>query len=251
MKLLLAFFAVLSSSPYVLSQLNSTSTITAPLRTKACDLESVCEHFFADGKLYKVMTDGDATVSVALSDTGKYLRADVVITNNATVSVDILPDKFALKSLAQDARDLKYVPPQKMIATAHRRAAWGNAIAAAGAGMQQNQSTTQSSTNGNVSVYGSDGGSANGTYSGTTTSTTSAPDYAAQQRTQQQIAQHRADLAAASGDLLANSLLATTLLHNQTKAGRVYFERNRHHEETLLLMPIGPTMFQFPFTFKK
>jgi hypothetical protein len=215
-----------------------------------CSQEPSCGHFFADGKLYKTLSTGSIVVSVSLTDTGKYMRADVAVTNNGP-TVDVLPATFVLNSVRPDAKELRYVPPEKMISSARRRAAWGNALAAAGSGMQTTQSTTQSSTNGNVNVYGSDGSSANGTYSGTTTSNTTSPDYATQARTRQQIAERRMALAAASNDLLANSLLATTLTTGQTKAGRVYFERNRHHAEALLIMKVGDDTFEFPFAFKK
>jgi len=245
------YLVIVGLSVSMLAQQAAPPAVSSAAQILLCDQEPACGHFFADGKLYKTLTDGPEIVSVSLTDTGKYLRADIAVTNNAPVPVDVLPATFTLKSVKPDAKELKYIPPEKIISSANRRAAWGSALAAAGSGMQTTQSTTQSSTNGNVNVYGSDGSSANGTYNGTTTSTTRSPDYAAQARTRQQIAERRAALAAASNDLLANSFLATTLTSAQTKAGRVYFERNHHHEKTLLTIQIGSTTFEFPFTFKK
>ena len=222
-----------------------------PAASLACEAEPVCGHFYADGQLFKTLTGTHLIVSVGLRDTGKYMRADIAVTNTGDAPIDVLPQTFILKSTERDVKELKYLPPQKLIASAQSHAAWGNALQAMAAGMATNQSTTQSTTNGNVNVYGSNGGYANGTYSSTTTSTTTSPDYAAQARASQQIAARRGALAAASDDLMANSLLATTLAPGQMKIGRVYFERTRHHEQTLLTMSIGGTEFIFPFHFAK
>ena len=215
-----------------------------------CDSE-LCGHFYVDGKLFKSLSSTNALVSVSLSDTGKYMRADVSVTNLSGSAIDVLPEKFALQSVSPDNKALKYLVPEKMVSSAKSHQAWGNALASMGSAMQTKQTTTQSNTSGNVNVNGSNGTSANGTYNDTTTSTTSSPDYAAQQRTRERIRERQLALEAASSDMLSSSLRANTLSQGATQIGRVYFERTKHHKEMVLSILLSGTIYEFPFTFDK
>lgn len=214
-----------------------------------CDEGAGCTHQFVNGHKIKILSADGITVSVSMLDTGKYFRADVGVLNTSSASLDVLPMNFSLEETAPKDKMLAYVDVGKIIRSAQTRMAWANALSAAGAGMQRQQTTTETTSNGTVNVYGSDGTNANGTYNGTSTSTTSSPDYAAQARADEAIRERNAVLAMQSGQLSSAALRSNTLSPGQSIGGFVFFQRKGKGTSLLLSMPVGDKVFKFPFAF--
>ena len=219
--------------------------------TLVCDEGAGCAHQFLNGRKIKTLTADDISVSVSMVDTGKYFRADIAILNTSIGNFDVLPGTFTIQETAPKEKVLASVDVGKIIHSAQRRMAWGNALAGMGAGMQRQQTTTNTTSAGTVDVNSSDGTYASGTYSGTSTSTTSAPDYAAQARTNEAIRQRNAVLAIQSSQLSDSALRSNTVPPGQTVSGCVFFERKGKATSIVLSAPIGEKVFKFPFVFQR
>jgi hypothetical protein len=114
--------------------------------------------------------------------------------------------------------------------------------------MATQQVTTQTSSNGNVSATGSDGSYANGTYNGTSTSTTSVPNYAAQAQARENIRMRREAIAEERIRLSQTALKDNSVQPQTTVGGYVYFQFAKKVESVHLIIPIGETDYEFPFT---
>jgi hypothetical protein len=169
--------------------------------------------------------------------------------NGGTAIVDVLPTSFHLDEVTPKPKPLTYVDAAKIIKSAQRRVAWGNALTAMGGSMARQQSTTTTNSSGTVNASSSNGSSASGTYNGSSTSTTSSPDYAAQARANEAIRQRNAALASLSGQLSQEVFKANTVLPNQTVRGIVLFEKDKKTQSLMFSVPIGATVYEFPFTF--
>ncbi len=220
-------------------------------QTILCDENAGCAHQFVNGHKIKILTADGTTVSVSMMDTGKNFRADVAVQNSSTASFDVVPTMFSVEETAPKEKTLLYVDVGKIIHSAQTRMVWANAFAAAGAGMQRQQTTTNTTSDGTVNVNSSDGTYATGTYSGTSASTTSAPDYAAQARTAELIRERSATLAIQSSELSNAALRTNTVFVGQTVSGCVFFERKGKAQNLVLSVPIGGRIFQFPFIFQR
>jgi hypothetical protein len=207
------------------------------------------QHLFLNGQKFKILTGNGFTVTVGLRGNAKYLRVDVSVLNNSTASVDILPATFSVDELDPKEKTLAYVDPEKIIRSAQKKAAWGNALTAMGASMQRQQTTTTTNSMGTVNANASDGSFATGTYSGTSTSTTSAPDYAAQARASEAIRERNAQIASLSERLSENALKANTIAPTQSIGGFAVFASEKKVQKVLVSIPIAGTVFKFPFTF--
>jgi hypothetical protein len=214
-----------------------------------CDENAGCDHEYIHGQKFKMLTGGGLTVIVSMAMTEKYTRADVSVFNGGTAPVDVLPTGFHLDEVTPKTKPLTYVDAAKIIRSAQRRVAWGNALTAMGGSMARQQSTTTTNSNGTVNASSSDGSSATGTYNGTSTSTTSSPDYAAQARANDAIRQRNAALASMSGQLSNEVFKANTVPPNQTVRGIVLFEKDKKTQTLMFSLPIGETVYEFPFTF--
>jgi len=240
----------------VLFALASISLAQAPADKPApkvllCDENAGCGHQFIEGQKFKILTSDGLTVIVSMAITEKYTRADVSVFNGGTASVDVMPTSFQLEEVTPKPKPLAYVDAAKIIKSAQRRVAWGNALTAMGGSMARQQSTTTTNSNGTVNASGSDGTMATGVYSGTSTSTTSSPDYAAQARANEAIRQRNAALASMSGQLSSEAFKANTVLPNQTVRGIVLFEKDKKTQSIMFSLPIGATVYKFPFTWVK
>lgn len=214
-----------------------------------CDEDAGCTHQFINGHKFKILSEDGVTVTASLIEIGKYIRADVSVFNGTTKAVDVLPTHFECDEVAPKERTLVYVDAEKIIRSAQTRVAWGNAFTAMGANMSRQQSTTNTNSTGNVNMNGSDGTYANGTYSGTSTSTTSTPNYAAQARAKETIRRRNATIETLSEQYSQEVLKANTVIPNQTIRGFVFFERDKKAETISLSVPVGGTLFKFPFVF--
>jgi hypothetical protein len=217
----------------------------------SCDESAGCAHQFVNGRKVKTITVEGITVSASLFDTGKYFRVDLAILNTSAANFDVLPAMFSITETAPKEKIFAYVDVGKIISSAQNRTAWANAFAAAGAGMQRQQTTTNATSYGTVNVNSSDGTYANGSYNGSSTSTTSAPDYAAQARANEAIRQRNSVLAVQSSQLSDAALRSNTVLPGQNVSGCVFFERKGKAKSVVLAVPIGDRILQFPFEFHR
>jgi len=216
-----------------------------------CDESAGCTHQFIDGQKLKVLTGDGLTVIASLAETNKYIRVDVSVSNGTTAPVDVLPAEFLLEESAPKQKRLAYVDAEKVIRSAQKRVALGNALTAVGGNMARQQSTTTTYSKGTVNATSSNGTYANGTYNGTSTATTSSPDYAAQARASETIRQRNAALASLSGQLSHSVLRENSVLPNQTVRGIVLFELDKKAESGSLSIPIGGAIYKFPIIEKR
>lgn len=220
-------------------------------RAKAlvCDENAGCAHQFINGLKFKILTGDGLTVTASMVATPKYIRADISVLNGTTASIDVMPTTFQLEEVDPKQKSLAYVDAGKIMLSAQKRVAWGNALTAMGANMQRQQTTTNTNSTGTVNATGSNGTYTTGTYNGSSTSTTSSPDNAAKARADETIRQNNAALAALNNQLAQVVLRANTVLPNQSVRGLVFFERDKKAQSVVLSIPAGDTVYKFPFTF--
>jgi len=214
-----------------------------------CDENTGCTHQYIEGKKFKVLTSDGLTVIVSMAITAKYTRADVSVFNGGTAAVDVLPTDFQLEEVTPKPKLLAYIDAAKIIKSAQKRVAWGNALTAMGGSMARQQSTTTTTSAGTVNASSSDGSSGTGTYNGTSTSRTSTPDYAAEARADETIRERNAALASLSGQLSHAVFKANTVLPNQAVRGIVLFEKDKKTQTLMFSVPVGGTVYEFPFAF--
>ncbi len=213
---------------------------------------SACDAAYVSGVRVKTLTSLSALVSVSAADTGRYLALTVTVRNAGDQRFDVLPKTFSVTAItSKKEKKLEYIAASQMEKKAERRVAWANGINAFGAGMAQQQITTQTTSSGTVNAYGSGGASAYGNYSGTTTSTTSVPDYQAQAQAQANIAARRASLQVEEASLEARVLRNSTLSPSESVSGVVYFKRVPKEGKILIHIPVAGTDYEFPFQFEK
>jgi len=236
--------ALLSSAGVCWSQVSTPSTTQT---TILCDEAAGCSHEFIDGLKYKIITNDNASVSVAISSNGKYARVSVSITNKSATPIDVLPDQFGLMETAPKNQALAYVSYEKIVRSDERRAGWANALNSFGAGMATQQVTTQTTSSGTVNATSSDGTYTNGTYDGSSTSTTTVPDYAARARAEENLRRRREALRAELQAMSQTSLKSNTVMPNQTVSGLVYFDFSKKVKNANILIPIGNVVYEFPY----
>jgi hypothetical protein len=211
-----------------------------------CQEPANCSHKFVSDALVKILHDNGIVIAMMIIDTGHYFRVDVGVRNNSSKSIDVMPSTFTTKLLLPKQKDLRYIPPEKVMKSISGRAGWGNFFNALGAAGATEQVKTQTNTTGDVSVY-SGGSSAYGTYSQNSTSTTTVPDEQARQRAAQQIATNNMAAANAMQQVDSSSLRATTVDPGRSVLGSVYFERVRKVDKTITRIPIDGVVYEFSF----
>lgn len=230
-----------------ISCLASASAQQSASKVLICDENAECAHQFVNGHQVKILTSDGLTVTASLAIGHKYTRADVSVFNGTAANVDVLPTNFELEEVTPKQKTLAYVDVGKVMRYAKKRVAWGNALTAMGAGMQRQQTTTNTTSSGTINTTDSDGTNSTGVYDGSSTSTTSSPDYAAQARADEAIRQNNAALAALNGD----ALRANTVVPNSGVRGFVFFERDKKVQSLVLSVPVGTTLYKFPFMFQR
>jgi len=236
-------FAIASVAPA------QTQADKPPSKVILCDENAGCTHQYIEGQKFKILTSDGLTVIVSMAMTAKYTRADVSVFNGGTTNIDVLPTEFHLEEVTPKPKPLAYVDAVKIIRSAQKHLAWGNALTAMGGGMARQQSTTTTNSTGTINASDSDGATATGTYNGTSTSVTSSPDYAAQARAAETIRERNAAFASLSGQLSHEVFKANTVFPNQTVRGIVLFERDKKAQSLMFSAPVGGTVYEFPFIF--
>jgi hypothetical protein len=219
---------------------------------KAAEAEHTgCTHQYIDGSFFRTITTDQMLVMVASRSNRKFAIANVTVVNNSETPLDVLPQRFSLHETAPKDKTFAYAPYQKILKVDAHRDGWANTLNAIGASMATQQVTTRTSSNGTVSATDSNGTYVNGTYDGASTSTTRIPDYAAQTQARETIRRRREALAAEAERMSHTTLKANSVLPGQTVSGLVYFEFDKKVKTFTLLIPIGDTVYQFPFVAPK
>ncbi len=209
------------------------------------------DKFFSGGLLVKTIASNGLVVSASLKDTGWKMRADIMVTNKTDQRIDVVPDMLKLDVIVPKAKSLSYQDPEELAKSIDRRTRWANAFSGMAAGLANQTATSQSSTSGSVNVYDSSGDTAHGTYSGTTTTTTTSPDHAARQRAWEQQRINSQNATSTIDYLNSIVLRRNTLMPGQNVSGAVFFSREKNHDEVVLRVPVGNTVFEFPFRWLK
>jgi hypothetical protein len=205
------------------------------------------DKFISDGAVVKVLTVGGVTVSASLQDTGWKMRADIMITNRSGQRFDVLPETFTLEVIAPKSKSLAYQSPDKLAKSIYRKARWSVALTMVAGSLATQQSTSKSSAQGSVYATDNTGNLGYGTYKGNSTTTTTFPDYAARERADEQARNIIQSAADAIDYIYRVSLKANTLMPGRDIFGAVYFERDKKAEGVVLTIPVGNTIFEFPF----
>jgi hypothetical protein len=87
-----------------------TSKTIVPDNVISCQSSS-CVNETRHGQTFKVLATSRFTVMVSLSDTGDYTRADVSISNNTGLPLNVTPDDFRVEVLGNKPKVLLYVAP--------------------------------------------------------------------------------------------------------------------------------------------
>jgi hypothetical protein len=216
-----------------------------------CD-SAACDMSYLNGLRLETMANDVARVSVSTSYSGSYLLANVTILNVGSAPFDVLPETFSAAEMKNGKeKTLPFMSVSKMERRAERRVAWANGLNAFGAAMATQQVTTQTTSSGDVNLYSSDGTSASGSYNGSSTSTTYVPNYQARATAQQNIAYRRTELRNSETELESTAIRDNTLVPNGTIAGTAYFKRGPKTGDIVIRVPLGNSVFEFPFSFSK
>lgn len=255
-----------------------SANVSSP-KTFVCDLvfqgqqeSKGCSHKYVDGQIFKTIYWNGMVITVGIDDYAQYMRATILISNNNTVSVDLLPSDFAIEVSTPKAKILHYISAEKIAESEAKHAAsrnsWSllfagmaNGLSSAAAATATQESTTETTTTGTVNATSSDGTYTTGTYNGTSTSTTSTPDYAAQQQAAEEMrqrnmaivaanAQRNASVAASNAQLFQTALSANTIAPGGVIGGYVYFEGDKKADIVTLQIPIAGALYEFKFKFE-
>jgi hypothetical protein len=216
----LSLAATIGSATFSLAASVPSKTIL-PDNVIRCEPNASCVTKVAFGHNYKVLTTPRFTVMVALSNEGGYTRADVSITNNTDMPLNMTPEDFRVEVLTPKPKVLLYIPPANLVlppppsqpvAPVVAPAQPASGPASAGANFVPSTS--------DVDVL-----------------------YAA---AKEKALQETADKAATE-----NHLAATSIPPNEATRGRVYFERDKKAHLVNVVLPIAGLVFEFPYAMKK
>jgi hypothetical protein len=192
---------------------------------------SICfgqvEHRYVNGFLWSTLGNSTATVSVAFADTGKYIIAAILVSNNSQKRFDVLPEQVELAVISgHPPRLLRSISEGEVIRAINTKLAWsalGTALAAQSATRAQ---TSTSETSGNVSVLGG-AGAAMGTFSAATVTTARVPDTAAQREIYENQRQRAAAAKAEAEAVQGAAMRANTVDPGQAYRSIAFFERDK------------------------
>jgi len=162
----------------------------------------------------------------SLSKEGNYMRADVSISNNSSLPLDLTPDDFRIEVLSPKVKvltyvspaDLKDIPPSPSIRPLSSESPGGTATPSAHV---LEVSTLPAAQNPSIEEI-----------------------YAA--------AKKREALQEEHNKLAAEQHLASSsIAPGETVWGRVYFESDKHAQTIHLVLPLAGLVFELPFQMKR
>jgi hypothetical protein len=183
-----------------------------------CEPNAGCVNKMLYGRNYQVITTPRFIVMVSVSREGSYTRADVSVTNNTDLPLNVSPDDFRVEVVTPKPKVLLYVPPQQLNLPA--------AQPAAAAAPAPQPATSVSATNPGTQTDGA----------------AKVEDVMEQKAVQQEVA----DKAASQ-----QNLAATSIPPNEVTRGRVYFESDKKANLVNVVLPIAGVVFEFPYALKR
>jgi hypothetical protein len=183
-----------------------------------CEPNAGCVNKMLYGRNYQVITTPRFIVMVSVSREGSYTRADVSVTNNTDMPLNVSPDDFRVEVVTPKPKVLLYVPPQQLNLPA--------AQPAAAAAPAPQPATSVSATNPGTQTDGA----------------AKVEDVMEQKAVQQEVA----DKAASQ-----QNLAATSIPPNEVTRGRVYFESDKKANLVNVVLPIAGVVFEFPYALKR
>jgi hypothetical protein len=270
---LFLLFAVVSVQQCIAQNTNSPAS-----KTFLCDLvfqgqqeSKGCSHKYVNDQIFKTAYGNGMAITVGADNYSQYMRVTVVIVNNSSTPVDVMPNSFLVQVSTPKTKTLHYVPAEKIARAeeqhAHTKnslsillAGFANGMNSVAAANSRQQSTTESTTNGTFNASSSNGSYVNGSYNGTATSTTSSPDYAAQQRADEQNrgtiaavaaanARRNASTSSANAMMLQTALSGNTIAPGHNIGGYVYFDGDKKADTVTIQIPIADAVYEFKFSF--
>jgi hypothetical protein len=230
----LSLVATISSATLSFAASISNKTIL-PDNVILCEPNPACVTKVLYGRNYKVLSTPRFTVMVAISKEGIYTRADVSITNNSDMPLNMSPEDFRVEVLTPKPKVLLYIPPANLVLPPPP-------LPPAPAATPTPQSPTPV---GSAFVTQSPAPPAATDPAANPAPSTPEIDPAVAME-KAKAAQEDADKTAAE-----QHLYATSIAPNEVTRGRVYFERDKHAHLVNVVLPIAGLVFEFPYAMKK
>ena len=215
-RIVLALF--LSSAPFAVAATTPQSIV--PDNIILCQANAGCVHKDLLGRSYQVLSTPRFIVMVSVSREGSYTRADVSVSNNTGLPLNLNPDDFRIEELTPKFRVLSYIAPadlKKIAPSPAIPAPLSEEVAAA----------TVSSAPRLIEASATQNGGRDETF---------AADH---KREALQEAYDRA--------IAQQHLAAVSIAPNEVARGRVYFQRDKHAQAMNLVLPVAGMVFEFPY----
>jgi hypothetical protein len=211
-----------------------------------CEPNAGCVNQTLYGRNYKVISTPRFKVMVAVSQEGAYTRADVSVTNNTDVPLNVTPEDFRVEVLTPKPKVLQYVPPSdlKDLPSEQPQApvAPASSPAAAPSAQPMASSLLAKSFQSSQTVAASD-------------IPASPAEPAAEVEVHSAAEQQKLLLqeAAINAEKIDSQkhLAPTSVPPSEVTRGRVYFERDKHAHLVNVVLPIAGLVFEFPYAMKK
>ena len=214
-RIVLALF--LSSAPFAVAATTPQSIV--PDNIILCQANAGCVHKDLLGRNYQVLSTPRFTVMVSVSREGSYTRADVSVSNNTGLPLNLNPDDFRMEELTPKSRVLSYIPPADL-----KKIAPSPAIPAP---LSEAIAAPVSSAPRLIEASATQNGSRDETFA------------ADPKREALQEAYDRA--------IAQQHLEAVSIAPNEVARGRVYFQRDKHAQAMNLVLPVAGMVFEFPY----
>jgi hypothetical protein len=191
-----------------------------------------CDEFLSHGRHVESITAHGITVQVSLQDTGWKYRANVAISNQSEVTVNVLPGIVTLDELQPNLKALRATGAVKIAHTPTHQVLWTfadalpspSAVAPHSAGASDPDRLARP--------------------------TSPSPDYLSPHLTLAST-RHTAFARSDSVDVGAIALKPVPLPSGQTNAGVMWFDRDGSARELSLRVPVGDMVFDFAFSLEQ
>ena len=197
----------------------SSPTAILPDNIVLCQPNSGCFNKTLFGRSYKVLNTPRFLVMVSVSREAGYTRADVSISNNSGLPLNLTPDDFRIEVLSPKPKILSYISPTDLknipLSPAIPSLPTENTSAAATSSPRMLVASTPQISSIDELYAGARG---------------------------REVLQEAYDKAVAQ-----QYLSAASIAPNEIVRGRVYFQRDKHAEEFNIVLPVAGLVFEFPY----
>ena len=219
MKHLSRICVALAISYTTLAVAANSPTAILPDNIVLCQPNSGCFNKTLFGRSYKVLNTPRFLVMVSVSREAGYTRADVSISNNSGLPLNLTPDDFRIEVLSPKPKILSYISPTDL-----KNIPLSPAIPSL---PTENTSAATTSSPRMLVASAPQTSSIDELYTG------------AKRR---EVLQEAYDKAVAQQHLAAASIAP-----DQTARGRVYFQSDKHTQAIDIVLPIAGLVFEFPY----